>query len=305
MFSKLIQELSKPNVLLLKLFVKFPFFISDKLFLRYKFRVLMNKKLDFKTPKTYNEKLQWLKLNDRNPAYSDMVDKAEAKKVVANLIGEQHIIPTLGIWEKFDDIDFNQLPNKFVLKTTHGCGGVIICKDKAKLDIAAARKEINFSFKHNYFAYGREWPYKSVKPRIIVEEFMVDESGVELKDYKFFCFDGEPKAMFIATDRPHDTRFDFFDMDFNHLPFTNGHENASKEIHKPQNFELMIDLARKLSKGIPHLRVDLYNINGKVYFGELTFFHWGGMVPFVPEEWDYKFGSWINLPIDNKVKSFN
>jgi hypothetical protein len=257
----------------------------------------MHKKLDLKNPKTYSAKLQWLKLYDRRPEYSAMVDKAEAKKVVANLIGEQYIIPTLGIWEKFDDIDFDELPDQFVLKVTHDSGGVIICKDKSKLDIAAARKEINFSLKHNYFAYGREWPYKNLKPRIIAEQLMVDESGEELKDNKFFCFDGEPKAMFIATDRPHDTRFDFFDMDFNHLPFTNGHENATKKIHKPQNFELMIELASKLSKGIPQVRVDLYSINGNVYFGELTFFHWGGMVPFVPEEWDYTFGSWINLPV--------
>jgi len=257
----------------------------------------MHKTLDLKSPKTYNEKLQWLKLYDRKPEYSRMVDKAEAKNFVANIIGQQHIIPTLGIWEKFDDIDFDHLPDKFVLKTTHGCGGVIICKDKAKLDIQKARKEIKFSFKHNYFAYGREWPYKNVRPRIIAEQFMVDESGLELKDYKFFCFDGEPKALFIATDRPHDTRFDFFDMEFNHLPFTNGHENATKKIDKPLNFELMIEIARKLSKGIPHVRVDLYNVNGRIYFGELTFFHWGGMVPFVPEEWDYTFGSWIKLPV--------
>jgi hypothetical protein len=298
MIKKTIQELGKPDALLLKLFVKFPFLISDKLFLQYKFRILMHKKLDIEKPKTYSEKLQWLKLYDRKPEYSGMVDKAEAKNVVASIIGEQYVISTLGIWDKFDDIDFTLLPNQFVLKTTHGCGGVIICKDKEKLDLAAARKEINFSLKHNYFAYGREWPYKNLKPRIIAEEFLVDESGVELKDYKFFCFDGEPKALFIATDRPHDTRFDFFDMDFNHLPFTNGHENATKRIYKPKNFDLMIELARKLSKGIPHVRVDLYNINGHVYFGELTFFHWGGMVPFVPEEWDYTFGNWINLPID-------
>jgi len=257
----------------------------------------MHKELNLSAPKTYNEKLQWLKLYDRKPEYSRMVDKAEAKNFVANIIGQQHIIPTLGIWEKFDDIDFDHLPDKFVLKTTHGCGGVIICKDKAKLDIQKARKEIKFSFKHNYFAYGREWPYKNVRPRIIAEQFMVDESGLELKDYKFFCFDGEPKALFIATDRPHDTRFDFFDMEFNHLPFTNGHENATKKIDKPLNFELMIEIARKLSKGIPHVRVDLYNVNGRIYFGELTFFHWGGMVPFVPEEWDYTFGSWIMLPV--------
>lgn len=296
MLKKIIREVSRPKILLLKIFVKCPWLISDKLFLKYKFKVSMNKKLDLEKPETYNEKLQWIKLYDRKPEYSAMVDKAEVKKVVSNLIGEQHIIPTLSIWEKFDDIDFNKLPNQFVLKTTHGCGGIIICKDKSKLDIAAARDEIVFSFKHNYFVYGREWPYKNLRPRIIAEKFMVDESGVELKDYKFFCFDGEPKAMFIASDRPHDTRFDFFDMDFNLLPFTNGHENSTKKIQKPQNFQLMVELARKLSQGIPHVRVDLYNINGKVYFGELTFFHWGGMVPFVPEEWDYKFGSWLTLP---------
>ncbi len=297
MLKKIISEFRKPRILLSKIFVKLPFLISDKMFLKYKFSVLMHKKLDLKNPKTYNEKLQWLKLYDRKPEYSDLVDKAEAKKVVANLIGKQHIIPTLGIWNKFDDIDFDQLPDQFVLKVTHDSGGVIICKDKSKFDIAAARKQINFSLKHNYFAYGREWPYKNLKPRIIAEQFMIDESGVELKDYKFFCFDGEPKAMYIATDRPHDTRFDFFDMDFNHLPFKNGHDNSVKKIYKPQNFELMIDLSRKLSKGLPHFIVDLYNINGKVYFGELTFFHMGGMFPFIPEEWDYTFGNWIKLPI--------
>jgi len=300
MLKKLISELSRPHILLLKIFVKYPYLISDKLFLSYKFRLLMHKKLDLKNPKTYNEKLQWLKLYDKKPEYSDMVDKYEAKRVVANLIGEQYIIPTIGVWEEFADIDFKQLSEQFVLKTTHDSGGVIICKDKSKLDIAAARKKINFRLKHNYFNYDREWPYKNLRPRIVAEQLMVDENGMELKDYKFFCFDGEPKAMFIATGRPHDTRFDFFDMDFNHLPFTNGHENATNPIHKPQNFELMIELARKLSVGIPHVRVDLYSINGKVYFGELTFSHWGGMVAFEPEEWDYTFGSWLNLPVEDK-----
>jgi hypothetical protein len=225
-----------------------------------------------------------------------MVDKADAKKVVANLVGEKYLIPTIGVWDNFDDIDFDALPTQFVLKTTHGSGGVIVCKNKAKFNFKEARKKIAASFEFNYFVYGREWPYKNVKPRIIAEKLMVDESGTELKDYKFFCFYGEPKVMFIATDRPDDTRFDFFDMNFNHLPFTNGHENAIKQLNKPQNFELMIDLAKKLSKDIPHVRIDLYNINGKIYFGEFTFFHWGGMVPFVPEEWDYKFGNWLTLP---------
>lgn len=296
MLAKIIRGLSRPKILLLKLFIEFPFLISDEMFLKYSFKIRMHKKLNLKTPETYNEKLQWLKLYYRKSEYSQMVDKAEAKNVVARIIGEKYTIPTLGIWEKFDDIDFDNLPNQFVLKTTHGCEGIVICKDKAKLDIFSAKKVINLSLRNNFFVYGREWPYKNVKPRIIAEKFMVDESGVELKDYKFFCFDGEPKALFIATDRPHDTRFDFFDMGFNHLPFTNGHENTDKKLSKPQNFELMIDIAKRLSENIPHVRIDLYNINGDIYFGEFTFFHWGGMVPFVPEEWDYKFGSWINLP---------
>ena len=190
-----------------------------------------------------------------------------------------------------------------MLKCTHDSGGLVIVPDKSKLDIAKARKKINHCLKHNYYWGLREWPYKDMKPRIIAEQFMVDESGTELKDYKFFCFDGEPKAMFIATDRSNpteETKFDFFDMDFNHLPFTNGHPNATREIKKPDGFEEMKQIAAKLSKGIPHVRVDLYNINGHIYFGELTFSHWSGFTPFVPEEWDYRFGSWIDLPHSQK-----
>lgn len=296
MLQRLLDELSKPNILLLKVFIKCPWLISDKLFLQYKFWVALGKRLNLKNPNTYNEKLQWLKLYDRRPNYSNMVDKAEAKKVVANLIGEKYIIPTYGVWNRFDDIDFDKLPHQFVLKTTHGCRGIVICKDKTKLDLESVKKTINKSLKNNYFVYGREWPYKDVKPRIIAEKYMVDESGVELKDYKFFCFDGIPKAMFIATGRPHDTRFDFYDINFNHLPFTNGYKNATVEIQKPKNFELMIELAKKLSDGIPHLRVDLYNVNGEIFFGELTFYHWEGLKPFHPKEWDRRFGDWIKLP---------
>ena len=169
-----------------------------------------------------------------------------------------------------------------------------------------AKKKIQNCLKTNYFWSGREWPYKFVKPRIIAEKFMKDSKDQEeegLTDYKFFCFNGEPKAMFIATDRAKEgveTKFDFFDMEFNHLPFTNGHPNSEKEIKKPEKFELMIELAKKLSVGIPQVRVDFYESEGNIYFGELTFFHWGGMVPFEPEEWDYKFGSWIQLPKGNK-----
>ena len=227
-----------------------------------------------------------------------MVDKYEAKEYVKKIIGEEYIIPTLGVWDNFDEIDFDKLPNQFVLKTTHDSGGIVVCKDKTKLDLNVARKKLEKSLQHNFFYEHREYPYKDVKPRIIAEKFMVDESGTELKDYKFFCFDGIVKMLFVATDRPFDTRFDFYDMDFKHLPFKQGHPLATKEIRKPNGFEEMKRIASTLSKGIPHVRVDLYDINGKIYFGELTFFHFSGNVPFEPKEWDYKIGEWLKLPMN-------
>ncbi len=273
--------------------------MADKSFLEMQFALRMGEHLDLKNPQTFNQKLQWLKLYDRKHIYTTMVDKYEVKKYVADIIGAEHIIPTLGVWDKFEDIDFDTLPKQFVLKCTHDSGGLVICTDKKALDIEKAKKKITKSLKTNYYLSGREWPYKNVKPRIIAEKYMVDESGYELKDYKFFCFNGVAKAMFIASDRQttgEETKFDFFDMDFNHLPFLNGHPNSNCAIKKPQSFEEMKILAEKLSKGIPHIRVDFYDINGKIYFGELTFSHWSGFVPFEPKEWDEKFGNWIELP---------
>ena len=273
--------------------------MSDKRYVKIGYRIRTKKKLNLENPKTFNEKLQWLKLYDRKPEYTAMVDKYEVKKYVAEKIGEEYIIPTLGVYDSFDDIDFDALPNEFVLKCTHDSGGLIICRDKSTLNIKAARKKIKSCLKHNFFYTNREWPYKDVKPRIIAEKLMVDESGYELKDYKIFCFDGEAKAMFIASDRNvsgEETKFDFYDMEFNHLPFTNGHPNATREIKRPASLDEMKRLAGELSKGIPQLRVDFYDINGKVYFGELTFFHWSGMTPFNPPEWDKTFGDWIKLP---------
>lgn len=275
--------------------------VTNTFYLKVMYKYLMKKKLNLKNPQTYNEKIQWLKLHDRNPEYTKMVDKYEAKKYVADIIGEEYIIPTLGVWENFDDIDFEGLPQQFVLKCTHDSGGVIVVRDKGKFDVAAAKKKMNRYLKRNYFWHMREYPYKNIKPRIIAEQYMVDESGTELKDYKFFTFGGKVKALFVATDRGTDTRFDFYDTDFNHLPFLNGHENAVKEIVKPAGFEEMKVLAEKLSVGIPHLRVDFYDINGKVYFGELTFYHWSGMMPFEPEEWDHTFGEWLKLPENENV----
>jgi len=271
-------------------------FLPDKVYMQIYYFAQFKHFIDFKNPKTYNEKLNWLKLNDRNPEYTNMVDKYEAKKYVANIIGEQYIIPTLGIYEKFEDIDFEKLPNKFVIKCTHDSEGVVICDDKKTLDIAMAKRKIEKAMKYNFYYIGREWPYKNIKPRILIEQYMEDHTDGELRDYKFFCFDGEPKAMFIATDRNKgETKFDYFDIDFHHLDIRQHYPNASKEIRKPQTFDEMITLSKQISKGLKHARIDFYEVDGKLYFGEITFYHFSGFQPFNDTKWDALFGEWLNL----------
>ena len=273
--------------------------IPDRLYLKLKFRQRMGKWPDLDNPKTFNEKMQWLKLHDRKPIYSTMVDKYEAKRYVADIIGEEYIIPTLGVWDRFEDIDFDSLPDQFVLKCTHDSGGLVIVRDKLSIDMEAARKKINRSLRRNYYWHGREWVYKNVKPRVIAEQYMEDAATRELRDYKIFTFDGVAKILFVASDRQkkdEDTKFDFFDADFHHLDIRNGHPNADIPPAKPQTFEKMKELAEILSKGSIHMRVDSYEINGRTYFGEMTLCHWNGFTPFDPEEWDYTLGSWIKLP---------
>ncbi|MBQ8529368.1 MAG: glycosyl transferase [Clostridia bacterium] len=252
-------------------------------------------KINLDNPRTYNEKLQWLKLHNRKPEYTRMVDKYEAKRYVAEKIGEEYIIPTLGVWDKFEDIDFDSLPDSFVLKCTHDSGGLVICYDKAKLDLDYAKNKINKSLKQNYYWRGREWPYKNVKPRIIAEKFMVDGESECLTDYKFFCFGGEPKFMYRSMDKAKDPRTDFFDMDYNRLDMRMRDPNSDTVPPMPECFEEMKRLSRILSAGIPHLRVDFYEIGGKIYFGELTFYHCGGFVKIQPEEWMTILGDWIDL----------
>ena len=273
--------------------------LPDKLYLSIKYRTRFGYWMDWNNPQTYSEKLQWLKVYDRHEEYTKMVDKLAAKDYAASIIGDEYIIPTLAVYDSADDIDFDKLPNQFVLKCTHDSGGLVVCRDKSTLDTEAARKKLRNGLKRTYIIQNREYPYKNVPRRIIAEQYMEDESGYELKDYKFFCFDGEPKCLFVATDRGvegEETKFDFYDMEWNHLPFTNGHPNSQCPPKKPRNFETMKEIAAKLSAGIPHVRVDLYNVNGNIYFGEMTFFHWGGMKPFQPREWDYKLGEMIKLP---------
>lgn len=273
--------------------------MPDEEFLKRRFKIKVGYDLNLEDPQTYNEKLQWLKLHDRKPLYTTLVDKYEVKDYVASIIGEKYIIPTLGVWEHFDDIDFDSLPDRFVLKTTHDSNGVMICSDKASFDYKAAKKKLEEHLKRNYYYFAREWPYKNVKPRIIAEKYLEDRETCELRDYKFFVFDGEAKAMFITTDRnleDEETKFDFFDMDFRHLPFTNGHPNAKIRPKKPERFDEMRELAEKLGAGFTHIRIDFYEANGEIFFGEMTFYSRGGYVHFDQIEWDYTFGSWIKLP---------
>lgn len=280
------------------LIVKLMSFVSDETYIKIKWKKWMDYKLNLDNPRTFNEKLQWIKLNDHNPLYTELVDKYRVKQYVTEKVGSEYVIPLLGQWDSVDKIEWEKLPNQFVIKCSHDSGSTVLCKDKSALDIDTAKKKLESSLKRNYYWESREWPYKNVKPRIFAEAYMEDEFG-ELRDYKWFCFDGEPKAMFVASDRQkndEETKFDFYDENFNHLPITNGHPNSSTFIEKPKGFDIMKELASKLSKGLPEVRMDFYDVNGKVYFGEFTFFHWGGLMPFEPREWDLKFGDWIKLP---------
>lgn len=272
--------------------------LPDKLYLSCMVRVQCGYWPSWKNPQTYNEKLNWLKLYNRQPEYTMMVDKYAVKEYVARIIGDKYIIPTLGVWNRPEDIDWDKLPNRFVLKTTHGGGneGVVICQNKAQFDRNKAIAKLNKSLKTDIYTTLREWPYKNVCRRIIAEQFIEGKDG-DLPDYKFFAFNGEVKALFVGSERQlGEVKFDYFDAEFNHLDIVQSHPMSSKQIPKPDNFEKMKEIASQLSKGLPHVRVDLYNVNGKIYFGELTFFHHGGITPFHPQKWDFTFGSWITLP---------
>ena len=267
-------------------------------FLKKTYKIKMGKELNLDEPVCYTEKLQWLKLYDQRPVYTTMVDKFEVKEYVKNLIGEKYVIPVLGVWNSVEDIDFDALPDQFVLKTTHDSGGLVICKDKQSLDIKKTKKKLASFLKRNYYNCNREWPYKNVNPRIIAEKYMIDSTHNELRDYKFFTFGGEPKILYIAQGRGNreSTVADFYDMDFNHLAFTIDHDMADNPPKKPACFEEMKKLATTLSKGTPQLRVDFYEVDGNVYFGEMTFFHCSGFEKFHPDDWDKIFGEWVTLP---------
>lgn len=271
--------------------------MNDESYIKLLYFTIFKKFPNLKDPRTFNEKLQWLKLHDRKPEYIKMVDKFEAKKYVADIIGEEYIIPTLGVWEKFDDIDFGSLPEQFVLKCTNDSGGVVICRDKNKFDKTAAKKKINKGLRENFFYFGREWPYKNIKPRIIAEKYMTDESGTELKDYKFFNFDGKPKLIQVDYDRFVEHKRNLYTTDWKYIEAAIQYPTDRDHIiKKPEVLDQMIAIAEKLSAGIQHVRTDFYCIDEKVYFGELTFYHESGFGKFEPERLDIEMGSWIKLP---------
>lgn len=280
--------------------------MPDEEYLKKCFKACMSDYLHLDKPKTFNEKLQWLKLYDRKPEYTVMVDKYKVREYIKDKIGAEHLISLLGVWDSADDIDFNKLPNQFVLKCTHNSGlGMYICKDKSKLtqkQTKAIRKNLTKGLKQDYYLTGREWPYKNVPRKIIAEKYMEDETG-QLRDYKFYCFNGEPKIIMINSDREiGKTKADYFDMDFNWLDLKWGYEHAPVKPSKPKNLEKMKEFAAILSKGIPELRVDFYEVDTKIYFGELTFFDGSGFDKIEPKEWDEKLGNWIMLPQKSEFK---
>lgn len=274
--------------------------LPDKLYLYCMYRTYVGGKPNFDSPVTYNEKLQWLKLHDRDTRYIGMVDKYEAKRFAAERIGEEHIVNTYGVWNSFDEIDFDSLPNSFVLKCTHDSAGNVICRDKSTFDRRAAEKKIKFCLSRNYFYMGREWVYKNIPPRIIAEEYMEDSTLGELRDYKFFTFGGKAHFMHLVSNRQNKdeaTYGDFFDMEYNHMELTMGHDNAPIMPEKPKNFELMKKYAEILSEGTVHLRVDFYEVNGRLYFGELTFFQDSGFADIQPKSLDTELGGLIDLSL--------
>lgn len=281
--------------------------MSDIEYIKKKYYLSFNKQLDLDNPQTFNEKLQWLKLNDRKNIYTVMVDKYNVKEYVSGIIGKQYVIPTIGVFDSFNDIDLNKLPDQFVIKCTHDSGGLVVVDDKENLDFDLVRKKISSCLRTNYYYCGREWPYKNVKPRIIVEKYLIDKKVAELRDYKFFCFDGKVRFFKVDYNRFTDHQANYYDRNCSLLKF--GEEvcppDFKKKIIMPSSLKKMMKLAEKLSKDIPFVRVDFYDVNGDIYFGEMTFYPASGFGKFIPEEWDIIIGEMLELPIGKEKNNEN
>lgn len=272
--------------------------LPDKAYLSLIYAIRMKKMMNWHNPKSFSEKLQWIKVYDHNPLYIQLVDKYEMKKYVDQVIGPGHTVPTLGVWDSVDDIDFSKLPERFVIKGTHDSGSVIVCKDRNTFDENSARSKLQDSLNTNLYYLSREWPYKHVPHRIIAEEYIESKDKSPLTEYKLFCFDGEIKIVLVCKGLAHSTQRtnDFCDVNLKRYPFTSLLPNSEGELTKPDNYDELLWYASELSKGFPEVRVDAYVFDGKIYFGELTFFHNSGLRRYEPDEWDYKIGEWVKLP---------
>lgn len=285
-------------------FEKFAPYLPDRLYLRLKYWVYTGSKLHIDNPVTFNEKLQWLKLYGRRPIDTILADKIAVKEYISKTIGSEYVIPLLGVWNSFDDIEFDKLPNQFVLKTSHDSGGVVVCKDKSKLDIASVKTKLSKSLKRNYFTYSRETAYKEIPRKIFAEAYMEDSKTKELRDYKFFCFNGKVHFFKVDFGRFVQHRANYYDVSCKLLNF--GEKicppdyNANIEI--PESICQMITLAEKLSHNIPFVRIDFYYIDGRIFFGEFTFSPAGGMGLFTDGKIDAQLGTLITLP---NIQQFN
>lgn len=276
-------------------------FVSDEFYIKNRFRIVMGYKLNINNPQTFCEKIQWLKLHRKRRDFTQMVDKIDVKEFVTGIIGSKHIIPTIGTWNRFDEIDFNSLPDEFIIKCTHNSSKGVICHNKNELDIDRLRKRMLYYQKENYFILKREYPYKEVPHRFIAEKFLVNGNDKELKDYKFYCFNGKAEYCQLIANRSSDETIDFYDRNWSHQEFiglVNSNEHHSLILEKrPPQYDKMLEIADKIAKAIAHpfVRVDLYNVKGEIYFGEITFFPASGMGTFTPKEWDKKLGDMIDL----------
>ncbi|SMP65525.1 TupA-like ATPgrasp [Sphaerochaeta associata] len=297
-FKRIRKGIENPSLICLFLLDKrLSRVLSDKAQISLLYRFRIGRKPNLSNPITFNEKLQWLKLHDRNPQYTNLVDKYTVREHIRNTIGDKYLVPLLGVYDSVDEIDYAKLPNQFVLKPTHTSGNVIICRDKDALDIKVTNKTLKEWMKREYFWYQREWPYKNIKPRIICEELLVDDTQVDLMDYKILCFNGEPKCLFVCLDRrsPSGLKVDFYDLNWTPLPFERHYPRSGKFIEKPECFEELLELSKILSRGISFVRVDFYIVNKQIKFGELTFYPGSGLEEFTPEEYDKTLGNWLDL----------
>lgn len=270
--------------------------LPDKAYLKWRYRMLMGKKLDIDKPILFQEKLQWLKMNDRKPIYHQMVDKYDTKQFIASKIGEEHIIPTIGLYNNVDEIDISMLPEQFVLKGTFDSGSYFICRDKTQIDIKNMKKRLLVNWNQDYYIYSREWPYKGLKHRIIAEPLLKDGESEYIRDCKVFCFHGEPKFIYISHDISVEAKTDFYDLEWNKLDMRMKDPNSDIVIEKPKQIKEIIECSRRLSENTIFLRVDFYLCDDNFYCGELTFYHCGGFQNIYPDSWNRILGDWITLP---------